>query len=257
MKNVMSQTPADRRVKLFSFTLIELLVVIAIIAILAAILLPALQQARERGRSASCVNNLKQLGAACQSYSSDYDGWAPSPFNRKSGASAVSPYMWTNALAYNGYIPATFASLDRAISNGVDESKVGSKYWKETGILACPSTDMNNPSTKGWNAGASGYSNGDYGVNLVIDGGWLNSGFCMKTAKNPSRMAMILDGNNWVLHGLCAPGSGTNGNAVTFRHKKSTNVCAVDGSVHSLTYSAAVGAGKSGSYYKVLNKTFR
>ena len=256
MKNVMSQTPADRRVKLFSFTLIELLVVIAIIAILAAILLPALQSARERGRGASCINNLKQLGAACQSYSSDYDGWAPSPFNRKTGASAVSPYMWTNALAYNGYIPATFASLDRAISNGLDESKVGSKYWKETGILACPSTDMNNPSTKGWNAGASGYSNGDYGVNLVIEGGWLNSGFCMKTVKNPSRVAMIIDGNNWVIHSLCAPG-GTTANAITFRHKKSANVCAVDGSVNPLTYSGAVSPGKSGSYYKVLNKTFR
>ena len=236
-----------------SFTLIELLVVIAIIAILAAILLPALQSARERGRGASCINNLKQLGQAFQSYSDAYDGWAPSPFNRKTGASAVSPYMWTNALAYNGYIPATFCDLGRV----TDLSKVDEKYKKETALLACPSTDMKNVSTQGWNAGASGYSNGDYGVNLVINGGWLNAGFCMKTVKNPSRVALLLDGNNWVLHGLCAPGSGTNGNAVTFRHKKSTNVCAVDGSVHSLTYSAAVGAGKSGSYYKVLNKTFR
>ena len=121
------------------FTLIELLVVIAIIAILAAILLPVLQTARARGRSASCVNNQKQVASGIIAYGGDYNeyflhrqggqfvDWKDSQNNLLSGFAAISAYVGG---------PAGFFGIQKAVDSFGSSAKASMALTNN--VFMCP-----------------------------------------------------------------------------------------------------------------------
>ena len=126
------------------FTLIELLVVIAIIMALAALLMPALGTAKERGRRALCMSNQRQIYAAAVVYTGDYDGWVPpgdfcNMGTTRAQTQAGQPYnpsVWY--CNYLHMIPSSGGYFDT----------------KTKGVLWCPSSSL----ILNWPAGLSPYS---------------------------------------------------------------------------------------------------
>ena len=135
------------------FTLVELLVVIAVIALLAALLLPALKNARELAKQINCLNNQKQIGLSVMGYVNDCNGWFPSCY---SGAGAV----------YGMYHTYTWVWAQKECNASILP-------------FQCPSaTNPYDPKTDIW-----------YGMNVCLNSGRVNSGLYSGTHLNISKVA--------------------------------------------------------------------
>lgn len=229
-----------KKVRKCAFTLIELLVVIAIIAILAAILLPALNSARERGRASACINNLKQMGFLVTSYADANDGTYPLANFSWDGSNW---YAWPQLLkVFDG----TYESLAVAKNNHTPGGMSNTMYWTHVAKwqqFQCPSQ----PNI--WSGVASNnYERCDsYVVNKAVFG-YLDGSTWKKPMKDSKFASMSTNGMFWDAR-LLEPGVTSHSTAwnqsevkldssntnirVGFIHNNSTNILFADGHVAS------------------------